>query len=156
MSYAEKTTVPVEKSKSELKRTIMKYGGSGYEMFETEDKAGVQFKSSDRQIRILVDFPGPEEFTYTPTGRRRRSKDVALKEYEQEQRRRWRALILCMKAKFEIVESGISTFEKEFMPYMVLPDGRTVADHVLPKVTEAYATGQLPKSMIQLQLEDQR
>lgn len=151
MAYAEGTIVSVEKSKTELKHTILKNGGTGYEAFEREDKAGIQFKFNERLLRFIVAFPGPDNrmFTRTPTGLSR-AKDVAFQAYEGEQRRRWRALILAIKAKFEIVTSGISTFEEEFLPYTVLPDGRTVAEHAIPMVEQAYLTGKIPGSLIAL------
>jgi hypothetical protein len=48
--------------------------------------------------------------------------------------------VLSIKAKLEAVETGIESFEIAFMPYVVLPDGKTVAEHVLP----ALAKNQLP------------
>ena len=63
----------------------------------------------------------------------------------QEVRRRWRALALSIKAKLETVESGIAEFETEFMPYMVLPNGKTVAENILPEIERAYSTGKMPK-----------
>ncbi len=151
MAYAEGTSVSAEKSKTDLKRTILKSGGEGYEAFERQDKAGIQFKYNNRMLRFVVDFPGPDDrrFTRTPTGRSR-SRDSAIQEHEAEQRRRWRALLIVIKAKFEVVSSGIATFEEEFLPYTVLPDGRTVAEHALPMVKQAYATGKIPGSLIML------
>lgn len=60
-------------------------------------------------------------------------------------RRRWRALSLSIKAKLETVASGISEFETEFMAYMVLPNGKTVAENILPEIARAYETGKMPK-----------
>ncbi len=48
-----------------------------------------------------------------------------------------------MKAKLEAVESGITTFEEEFLAHLVLPDGSRVADHALPAVAESYRTGRV-------------
>src|SRR5262245_44396717 len=72
------------------------------------------------------------------------SPDAAFKEWEQACRQRWRALALAIKAKLEAVESGIATFEEEFLAYVVMPDGQTVGQHVLPNVERAYSTGQMP------------
>lgn len=49
-----------------------------------------------------------------------------------------------IKAKLEAVESGISTFDTEFLGHLVLPNGQTVADAVVPRVVEAYETGAMP------------
>lgn len=48
-----------------------------------------------------------------------------------------------MKAKLEAVESGITSFEAEFLAHIVLPDGSTVAQNAIPAVAEAYATGRV-------------
>lgn len=65
-------------------------------------------------------------FQMTPGGRRRRSAEQMLAEYEKATRQRWRALALVIKAKLEAVASGITEFEQEFLAHIVLPDGRTV------------------------------
>jgi hypothetical protein len=64
--------------------------------------------------------------------------------WEQACRQRWRALALVVKAKLEAVECGISTFEEEFLAWMMLPDGSTVGDRMLPQLETAYRTGQMP------------
>jgi hypothetical protein len=51
---------------------------------------------------------------------------------------------LVIKAKLEAVESGIACFEEEFMAHIVLPDGRTVGEHVIPGIAQAYETGNVP------------
>lgn len=58
-----------------------------------------------------------------------------------ELRRRWRAPALVIKAKLEAVESGIRTFDEEFVADTVLPDGRTVAQWLLPQVDAAAVSG---------------
>ena len=59
-------------------------------------------------------------------------------------RQKWRALALIVKAKLEAVESGIVTFEEEFAMHMILPDGRRVAEHVMPAIEQSYASGNVP------------
>lgn len=46
-----------------------------------------------------------------------------------EHRRRWRALLLGIKAKLEYVQSGIATFDEEFLAHIVIDD-RTVFDRI--------------------------
>ncbi len=46
---------------------------------------------------------------------------------EREERSRWRALLLVLKAKFAAVDSKVTTFEVEFLPYLVIKTGDTVA-----------------------------
>lgn len=117
MPYASGTDVSVDRSKGELKRVIYKYGASNYKYGEEEERAMVMFSKDARIIRFVVTFPSPEShvFTHTPGRGTRRTTAAAYKEYEAEQRRRWRSLILTIKAKFESVGSGIESFEEAFL-----------------------------------------
>jgi hypothetical protein len=82
-------------------------------------------------------FPRPDRtdrrFTETPTGRERSERTVQ-EEYEKEERRMWRAVTLVIKAKLEAVESNITTFDQEFLPFIVMPDGRTIAEILVPQL----------------------
>lgn len=63
---------------------------------------------------------------------------------EQDERRRWRALLLVVKAKLEAVDSGISMFEEEFMAHIVDPKtNRTVGDVLVPRIQAHYTKGLL-------------
>jgi len=41
-------------------------------------------------------------------------------------------------------EDGVTNFEKEFLPYMVLSNGKTIADSLLPKINELIKEGKNP------------
>lgn len=60
---------------------------------------------------------------------------------QQIEREAWRVLLLLLTAKIEVIAAGGTTFEQEFLANLLLPDGSTVADDVLPKVAEAYSSG---------------
>ncbi len=141
MAYAKGTEVPIERSKAELKRLVYNKGGSNYKIGEEEKGAIVIFHHSNRYVRFMIPFPARSEFTYTPERRLKRTEPQITKEWEAEQARRWRALILAIKAKFEVVETGIATFEEEFLPHIMLPDGETVAQKTLPSIDQAYTKG---------------
>jgi hypothetical protein len=153
MGYAQDTTVPVERSKAEIERVLTKYQASqfvsGWD--ERQNKAMVQFEMRDRRIRIMVDTPTLDSFKMTKrrdswgTMRDRERTDAQMKgEREKELKRRWRALLLVIKAKLEAVESGISTFEEEFLPYVVTASGRTIGEMILPKLDQVASSGRLP------------
>lgn len=74
----------------------------------------------------------------------RREPKAAYDEWEKACRQRWRALALCIKAKLEAVECGITTFESEFLAHIVLPSGETMADRALPYIAQAYETNSTP------------
>jgi hypothetical protein len=69
---------------------------------------------------------------------------IAGRMTEQAVRQRWRALALVIKAKLEAFESGIETFEQAFLANILLPDGQTVGQWMVPQVEQAYLTGTMP------------
>ena len=145
MGYAEKTSVSTEKSRAEIERTLQRYGADQFVYGWDQNKAMVGFRMVGRQIRFLLPMPDKNspEFTKTPTGRDR-SENQAYAAWEQACRQKWRALSLVIKAKLEAVHAGISIFEDEFMANIVLPNGGTVSDFMLPQIEAAYDTGEMP------------
>ena len=53
-------------------------------------------------------------------------------------------MALIIKAKLEATETGITSFEEEFLAYMVLPDNSTVGGVLLPQLERTYETGDMP------------
>ena len=143
--YAANTEVPSDRSRSEIERTLRRYGASAFAYGWEDDQAQVGFKLADRQIRFRLPLPDPqaEEFILTATGRER-SEKAAEEAYEQAVRQRWRALALVIKAKLEAVEAGISTVEDEFLAHIALPDGRTVSDWLGPQLGAVYDRHVMP------------
>lgn len=141
MAYAENTTVPVERSRMELERTIERYGATSFAYATETGRAMVAFEANDRRIRFLLPLPERTERRFTHHSRGARTPAAALEAWEQACRQRWRALNLAVKAKLEAVDAGITTFEEEFLAHIVLPDGTTVGDRMVPAVGEAYLTG---------------
>jgi hypothetical protein len=129
MPYADKTKVPVDRSRAEIEKMIHKHGCSQYGTavdYET-GKVRVQFRSREgRVVRIEMEMPRDE----------------------QKRRTKWRALCLVLKAKLESVASKITTFDDEFMPHIVMPDGQTVGQHVRPAIISAYTDGKMPRLLL--------
>ncbi len=142
MPYAKNTTVSPEKSQIEIQTTLRRYGATGFAFAQGPDQIRFAFDLKERRIQITLTMPtqAPDR---TPTGKRR-SAGSAQEALRQEIRRRWRALALTIKAKLEAVESGIETFDQAFMPYLLLPNGRTVGESLLPGLEDALATGHMP------------
>lgn len=151
MPYAEGTTVQPERSQMEIAAVVRKYGAQSFATGWDGPRAMVTFVAHERTIRFILDLPTDwRDFIMTPSKSKRTEKG-AKDAMEGEVRRRWRALLLAIKAKFEVVETGISTFETEFMPHTVMPDGRTVAEHVLPRVEQAILNGEMPTSLLAIE-----
>lgn len=143
--YAEGTSVSPEKSRAEIETILKRYGADQFMYGIKTDAAAIAFHVNDRNIRFVLPMPDPKSFkTYTRKGRygtQFRTDAQAQAAYEQDVRQRWRALCLCIKAKLEAVQAGITTFEDEFMAHIVLPGGRTVSEHARPMIREAYESG---------------
>jgi hypothetical protein len=143
--YAERTEVSSDKSRTEIERTLRRYGAGAFAYGWAGNEAHVMFEMVGRRIQFRLPLPNPtdKKFTQTPTGRDR-SGAAAEREYEQAVRQRWRALALVIKAKLEAVEAGITTVEDEFLAHIVLPSGGTVGEWARPQLKEVYASGQMP------------
>ncbi len=149
MKYAENTSVPVERSKAEIDRMLARYGATEFMTGWDQSRAVVGFKMAARLVRFLLPLPSRTDAQFTTTTDRWnrvkvRAPEAAHASWEQACRQRWRALALVIKAKLEAVETGITTFEDEFMAHIVLPDGRTVGEHIRPKIEAAYTDPSRP------------
>lgn len=170
--YAEGTSVPADRSRSEAEKTLVRYGAHGFayaweqrvettpatcqrtgcpveniafclrdhrwhvreERRDTREVVILGFKmmldGKEREVRLEVPMPTERE-----AGTKAKL-DAAV-------RQRWRALVLVLKAKLEAVASGISTLETEFLAGIVLPNGMTLGQAVLPRLSEAVSSGRL-------------
>lgn len=145
-TYAKTTTVSTAKSKTEIERTLLRFGATGFAHGWKEQRASVEFELNDRRVRFLLPLPSREEesLKFSYNGKHERSKAEVEIAWEQACRQRWRALNLAILAKLEAVESGITTFEEEFLAHLVLPNGKTVGQWAVPAVGKALADGKMP------------
>lgn len=145
-TYASQTTVTSDKSRAEIERTLTRYGASSFMYGWDQLRAIVAFEMHGRRLKFVLPMPERDsrEFTHTPAKNQRRSAATAEAAYEQAVRQRWRALALVIKAKLEAVEAGIAEFEEEFLAYIVLPNGRTVGDFMVPQIAAVYESDQMP------------
>ncbi len=148
--YAENTSVSSDKSRAEIERTLERYGADAFLYGWEGARAIIRFRMHDRQIAFALDMPdrNDDEFWQTPSGRKRRDEAAAYQAWEQACRQRWRALALVVKAKLEAVESGISSFQEEFLAWTVLPNGETAGAFMLPQVAIAYESGKMPPLLL--------
>lgn len=146
MTYARDTSVSVGRSKEEIEHLLSRYGAdqflSGWDMQE----AHIAFRMHGKSVKLTLPLPdrNADEFQLTGSRKWRRSDADALKAWEQACRARWRALKLIIQAKLEGIELGVSTFEREFLSDLMLPDGRTYAEHAIPAMERFYETGKMP------------
>jgi len=146
MGFAEKTSVPVERSRAEIESLLKKHGATRFVSGWEEGRAVIAFELSGRRIRFEIPvFPLDHFRTKERRGRIRRIPDSeAERARDQETRRRFRALLLVVKAKLEAVASNVSSFETEFLAFIVLANGETVGKWLGPQLEKNYGEGHMP------------
>jgi hypothetical protein len=135
MSFAEGTTVAPEKSRMEIEMLVRKVAGRDAEFSfgQCAGQAAIQFAAKGRRVRFTLPLPTVEQ---AKTKAKRKNSwgppttaqmDAWL---EGETRRRWRCLLLAIKAKFEVVETGIETFDEAFLANIVCAGGQTIYETI--------------------------
>ncbi len=156
--YASETTVPVEKSRAEIEETLRRYKASAFTSGWTENAAMVAFKLNDLFIRfVLPILPVTDKKFAVRIVRGHRvgaTEPQRQRAHEQEMRQRWRALLLVVKAKLEAVECGISTLEKEFLAFIVMPNDQTLGVWIAENTLQAIRDGRMPRLLTGPKPED--
>lgn len=136
--YAEGTSVSVERSQAEINKVLAKFGADQLINASSESPPAVLigFRAQGKLIRFHLPMPVPSEYSGTEL--------QVEKQWAGECRRRWRALVLVLKAKLEAVQSGITTFEQEFYGHILLPGGMTVYEMTHKNVEKSLETGKPP------------
>lgn len=119
--YAQDTSVPADRTRNEIEALLRRHGSTGFVYGNTDSQVMIGFQMKERRLRFLVPM-------LVLNQRRSNEREVA-----KEERRRWRALLLLIKAKLESVASGIVAFDHEFLAHIVIDGNTTVGDHWVPE-----------------------
>ncbi len=158
MSYAENTSVSVEKTRAEIEATLSRYGATRFAYMTADTHAMIGFVAHGKGVRFILPLPSRDDPRFTVREFRRmgvlvkkcpRKPEDAYKAWEQACRSLWRSLFLCTKAKLEAVSAGITTFEAEFLAHFVLPTGQTVGERMIPQIEEMRRTNEMPKLLLE-------
>lgn len=142
MTYAVHTDVPVARSRAEIESIVQKAGASHFASGTRRCPIWIMFEMHDRCVRFTLPLPQRDDPKFRRDGNGKpRSAQGIDKVHDQALRSRWRALLLVIKAKLEAVES-VTTFEQEFLAHIILPGGDTVGDWAIPRIADAYSTGE--------------
>jgi hypothetical protein len=131
-TYAANTSVPVARSRVEIEELLERFGASGFGYAREGSRETVGFVYQGKQVRLELTIP-----IDLPSLARR----------DQERRRRWRALVMVVKALLVGVADGILSFEEAFLSYFVTPSGETIGDRVIPELEAAVHRGEIPALM---------
>jgi len=128
--FARDTKVPVVQSRRQLEDYLQRQGAKGFASAWDTEGDTIEFLWAQKEFFYRVRFRLPKL--------RARG--------EQEERRRWRALLLVVKAKIEAVRTGIAIFEEEFLAHIVDENtGRTVGQILVPRLQARQPLG-LPEA----------
>lgn len=123
MAY-EQTQVAVPKSQDKIRQMLLRHRGGSVAFISDPPLEGfqaiVKIDEKPYSIKIMA--------TVNPK-----------RDAEQECRRIWRVLYHHLKSIFEAADSGVMEFRELMLPYIMANDGRTVAEHILPKLDAALA-----------------
>jgi hypothetical protein len=142
MSYAESTSVPVDRSRTEIERVLQNYGASEFFYGTSEKGEGIGFVYKGRPIKIGIPVVPKKNYSDNQSGENKR---------QQERRRLWRVLLIALKAKLELVNAGLVSFEDEFLAQTCLPKATgysTVGDWAKEQIGTMITTGKMPKLLM--------
>lgn len=129
--YAQRTKVDQNRSKAEIESLLRKRGASGFVSGESGGNFLLIFEMKNRRIKFVVPMLVP-------------GRGVAETKAKAENKRRFRALLLVLKAKLEAVDSKIVEFEHEFLAHIVFDGSTTVGERMIPQMNRALAEKSLP------------
>ncbi len=141
--YANRTHVTQDRSKTEIERTLSRYGATHFMAGNEPGRAILAFQVNKRFVRMVVPIPPLDSFSRDARQHQRTPK-AAAQSQAQAIKQRWRALALVVKANLEAVAAEVATFEQAFLPYLVLPGGETMSERMLPQLEAMYLKGKAP------------
>lgn len=135
MAY-ETTEVAVAKSQDAIRKLIYAHKGTGLILVSQPPREGfeamITLDAMAYHIRIMATCKDQSRDRNGLT----RINSSKVRATEQEERRVWRVLYWHLKALFEAADSGVIDIRNIIMPYVVLKDGRTLSDYVVPRMKE--------------------
>lgn len=141
MAYAKGTTVPVESSKAEIEALLRKHGAAQIGTLWDSDAHTGQVMCNLKGYPLRWQVRIPEGWKPKRKGDTGRLPDEH-KGVVAEERRRWRVLLLVIKAKLEAIEDGDFSIESQFLADLVLPGGKTVIEQTQEQIKKALDTKQ--------------
>ena len=156
--YAEGTTVSVDTTHGEIKRLLKRYGCDQFGLVEKPSVTAIQFVLDGLPYRFVVEKPDADTLKkayyddrYSNTSlsafaiQNRMAKMDWDEEVAKEERRRWRARLLWLKATLEFAESeGRQILQQALLSQLVLPSGETMESWTARALPGAYASGEMP------------
>lgn len=134
-SYARRTTVAPARTRAEIEHELEKRGASAFGYNRDGQRNVIAFTLGGLQVRMELPMPPRDDYKDHKAGNGVRVS--GQKVYDEEVARRWRALLLVVKAKLVAVDEGITSLEREFLADTMLASGVTVLEQVRPAIEDA-------------------
>jgi hypothetical protein len=140
MAY-ESTDVPVARSQDAIRKLIMLHKGFGLAVVSERDPSGQYPSQEGFQAKVMIEG---KPYTIKIMANVRNSagrftEAQKLKILEQEERRIWRVLYYHLKSVFEAADTGVMEFRELMLPYIVMPNGKTISEVILPQLDAKLA-----------------
>lgn len=137
MAYAEGTKVPTSRTRGEIEALVEQHGASKFMSMRDDDLhlAKISFAIKGLLIRFTLHLPDADEMRKLLKKQkywqgRAIGEDRLGKELDTETRRRWRCLLLTIKAKLISVEDKVETFEEAFLAHIVTAEDVTIYERM--------------------------
>jgi hypothetical protein len=146
-AYASGTSVSAERSRAEIETLLGKHGATQRAIAVNDDEqvAHVHFLIHGYKYRLEIPLPKPADrpasWSYYSPDQKRQWEASTARLLSQKTKERWRAIVLVLKAKLEMVQLGLSSVEKEFMADLVMANGQTMHHEVAEALSRSLATG---------------
>lgn len=148
--YAERTNVPVQKSRGEIDKLLRNWGATGIQWTDDLAKGMVHLRfawtyhstSYMARFDLRIDLPAEDDALDRRNGAVSQAKLMKLR--DNVGKREHRVLALWLKAAFNAVEEGLIEATVLFLPFLEDKNGRTVAEVAMPRL-EALVSGSAVK-----------
>ncbi len=129
------TAIRPEKSQADITRELDRYGIYEVQHTNQKDRFSVAFRVELKEmpipLMVRIDVPYNKE------------KDKEDNNGWKRQRVLYRVLFYYTKALLNTWDSGLKTFTEIFMPHLVMPNGGTLEQMLLPKIEKAITEGKI-------------
>jgi hypothetical protein len=127
--YAQGTKVPVEQTQAEIRKLAKRYGAERFALAEGPEGDRIAFTFRDRRYAFMVMQPIQDPPNARPWYRQTAYGSIT-DQADAEYRRRWRTRLLWLKTVLEFATNEATPGEADaaLAGYLMLPDGRTVAE----------------------------
>lgn len=134
--YLENTTVSAAKSIAEIQEVLLRSGANNINQRIQERRVvGLSFTLITAQGDMLFDLPARIESVYQYLRKQRSPRTMYSAKAKQSDaeasvRIAWRQILYWIRAQFALIELGMAESTEVFLPYLVVPGGQSLFEHM--------------------------